>query len=112
MTDESRAYITSGLAAVAGQVTVLAADIRTGDLAAARTAWLTAHLMWERLGSAYGMFDAYDDDDRRPAVRAARRRQRPRLHRVLPAGVRAVARPVRRRADRARRTNWKSTCGR
>ena len=59
--DESRAYVVSGLAAVAGQVTVLAADVRTGDLAAARTVWLTAHLMWERLGSAYGMFDDYDD---------------------------------------------------
>ena len=59
--EESRAYIYSGLAALAGQVTVLAADVRTGDLAAARTVWLTAHLMWERLGSAYGMFGDYDD---------------------------------------------------
>jgi hypothetical protein len=59
--EESRAYIVSGLAALAGQVTVLAADVRTGDLAAARTVWLTAHLMWERLGSAYGMFGDYDD---------------------------------------------------
>ena len=59
--EESRAYIYSGLAALAGQVTVLAADVRTGDLAAARTVWLTAHLMWEQLGSAYGMFGDYDD---------------------------------------------------
>ena len=59
--DESRAYIVSGLGALAGQVTVLAADVRTGDLAATRTVWLTAHLMWERLGSAYGMFGDYDD---------------------------------------------------
>jgi len=59
--DESRAYIVGGLGALAGQVTVLAADVRTGDLAATRTVWLTAHLMWERLGSAYGMFGDYDD---------------------------------------------------
>jgi iron uptake system component EfeO len=60
-TEESRAYITHGLAAVAQQAAVLAADVKNGDLAAARTVWLTAHLMWEQLGSAYGMFDAYDD---------------------------------------------------
>ena len=41
---------------------MLAADIREGNLSAARTAWLTAHLSWERLGSAYGMFGAYDDE--------------------------------------------------
>jgi iron uptake system component EfeO len=61
VTDESRTYITKGLVALARQATVLATDVRTADLAAARTVWLTAHLMWERLGSAYGMFDAYDD---------------------------------------------------
>jgi iron uptake system component EfeO len=61
VTDEARAYIASGLAAVAREVTVLAADVKTGDLATARTVWLTAHLMWERLGSAYGMFGDYDD---------------------------------------------------
>jgi iron uptake system component EfeO len=61
VTDEARAYITSGLAALARQLTVLATDVRTGDLAAARTVWLTTHLAWERLGSAYGMFGDYDD---------------------------------------------------
>jgi iron uptake system component EfeO len=61
VTAEARAYIASGLATVARQVSVLAADIRTGHLAAARGAWLTAHLQWERLGSAYGMFGDYDD---------------------------------------------------
>jgi iron uptake system component EfeO len=61
VTGESRAYIATGLAAVARQVTMLAADVKAGNLAAARTVWLTAHLMWERLGSAYGMFDDYDD---------------------------------------------------
>src|ERR1700751_3764063 len=35
--------------------------MRKGNLAEARSAWLTTHLTWERLGSAYGMFDSYDD---------------------------------------------------
>jgi len=41
---------------------VLAADITSGDLTDARSAWLTAHLTWEKLGSAYGMFGVYDDE--------------------------------------------------
>jgi iron uptake system component EfeO len=61
VTDEARAYLASGLTALARQVTVLVADVKTGDLAAARTVWLTSHLTWEQLGSAYGMFGDYDD---------------------------------------------------
>jgi iron uptake system component EfeO len=61
VTNESRMYINDRLRELARQVTALAAEVRTGNLAAARTAWLTAHLTWERLGSAYGMFDDYDD---------------------------------------------------
>jgi iron uptake system component EfeO len=61
VTDEARAYVAAGLTALIQRVTVLVADIRTGDLGAARTMWLTAHLTWERLGSAYGMFGDYDD---------------------------------------------------
>ncbi|MFF2652540.1 EfeM/EfeO family lipoprotein [Streptomyces sp. NPDC058045] len=34
--------------------------IRRGDLPAARTAWLTAHLRYERLGAAYGAFGDAD----------------------------------------------------
>ena len=56
------AYISAGLATVAGQVSALESDIAAGDLGAARGAWLTAHLSWERLGSAYGMFGDYDDE--------------------------------------------------
>jgi iron uptake system component EfeO len=56
-----RAYVTDGLAAAAHQASLLEADIATGNLTAARSVWLTAHLAYERLGSAYGMFDAYDD---------------------------------------------------
>lgn len=59
---QSSAYVASGLATLAGQAAVLAAQIRAGDLAAARAAWLPAHLTYERLGSAYGMFGSYDDE--------------------------------------------------
>lgn len=47
---------------MARQTTELAADIGAGNLTAARGAWLTAHLSYERLGSAYGMFGNYDDE--------------------------------------------------
>ncbi len=61
ITGQSRAYVARGLAALVPQTAALAADIQGGDLAAAKAAWLTAHLTWERLGSGYGMFGAYDD---------------------------------------------------
>ena len=62
ITAQAHAYVAGGLARLVPQTGALAADIREGDLAAARNAWLTAHLTWERLGSAYGMFDSYDDE--------------------------------------------------
>jgi iron uptake system component EfeO len=61
ITMQARAYVASGLAALILQARALTADIRSGNLSAARIAWLTAHLTWERLGSAYGMFGSYDD---------------------------------------------------
>ncbi|MEV6012782.1 EfeM/EfeO family lipoprotein [Streptomyces sp. NPDC051976] len=39
---------------------VLKTDIDGGDLAAARTDWLTAHLVYERMGAAYGTFGDAD----------------------------------------------------
>jgi iron uptake system EfeUOB component EfeO/EfeM len=46
----------------------LAAAVRSGDRAAARRAWLPAHLDYERLGAAYGTFgDLADAIDRLPA---------------------------------------------
>jgi len=57
-----RTYVEHGLAMVARQAAALAADIDAGDLTAARGAWLTAHLSYERLGSAYGMFGDFDDE--------------------------------------------------
>jgi high-affinity iron transporter len=59
---QSRAYVASGLTSLMGQAGALAAKIKAGDLAAARAAWLSAHLTYERLGSAYGMFGDYDDE--------------------------------------------------
>jgi iron uptake system component EfeO len=62
VTHEAQAYVTSGLARAARQTAGLAADIRAGNLGAARAAWLSAHMSWARLGSAYGMFGPYDDE--------------------------------------------------
>jgi iron uptake system component EfeO len=59
---QEAAYVRSGLAAVARQTAALAAQIRAGDLATARVTWLSAHMSWGRLGSAYGMFGSYDDE--------------------------------------------------
>jgi iron uptake system component EfeO len=57
-----RNYIENGLAAVQRRASALGADIKAGHLTAARSAWLTAHLSYERLGSAYGMFGEFDDE--------------------------------------------------
>jgi iron uptake system component EfeO len=61
------AYVTAGLATLAGQVGALTALIQAGRLGAARRAWLPAHLTYERLGAAYGTFGNYDTEiDGRP----------------------------------------------
>ena len=61
------AYVAAGLTTLAGQTGALAADVRAGNLGAARTAWLTAHLSYERLGAAYDAFGPFDDEiDGRP----------------------------------------------
>lgn len=61
------AYVTAGLNRLARQVAVLTARIRAGHLAAARAAWLPAHLTYQRLGAAYGTFGNYDTEiDGRP----------------------------------------------
>ena len=62
VTEQEYAYVSDGLAAVARQTAVLAAEIKAGDLSAAQATWLSAHMAWERLGSAYGMFGPYDDE--------------------------------------------------
>jgi iron uptake system component EfeO len=56
------AYVTAGLVVLARQTKALVADIRAGALGRARTAWLPAHLTYERLGAAYGTFGNFDDE--------------------------------------------------
>ena len=61
------AYVAAGLTTLADQTGALAADVRAGNLGAARTAWLTAHLSYERLGAAYDAFGPFDAEiDGRP----------------------------------------------
>ncbi len=53
-----QAYAAGQLAALAGAVTAIQADLRHGDLAAARRDWLAAQLAWERVGASYDSFGA------------------------------------------------------
>ena len=58
---QEEAYVAGGLTMLVRQCTALAAQIRAGELVAARVSWLAGHLTFERLGSAYGMFGDYDE---------------------------------------------------
>jgi high-affinity iron transporter len=49
-------YAARQLAALAGAVTRIRADLRRGDLAAARRSWLAAQMDWERVGASYDSF--------------------------------------------------------
>lgn len=53
-------YVAAGLNRLAADTDALRDTIDRGDLTAARTAWLTAHLDYERLGAAYDAFGEYD----------------------------------------------------
>ena len=55
------AYVTSGLVTLVSQANAAAADVRAGNLGAARSAWLPAHITYERLGAAYDSFGSFDD---------------------------------------------------
>jgi iron uptake system EfeUOB component EfeO/EfeM len=57
-----QAYVTAGLQVLADQTKTLDSDVLAGNLAAARTAWLPAHLTYERLGAAYDSFGDFDGD--------------------------------------------------
>jgi iron uptake system component EfeO len=60
-------WVAAGLDTLVSQTAAVAADIRRGDLGAARIAWLTAHLSYERLGAAYDAFGDFDQKiDGRP----------------------------------------------
>jgi len=64
-------WVAAGLATLVSQANAVAADVRAGNLGAARTAWLTAHLTYERLGAAYDAFGDFDEKiDGRPDGRA------------------------------------------
>jgi iron uptake system component EfeO len=56
-----RGYVANGLATLATDVTSLVRTLRGGDPAASRSAWLTAHLAYERLGAAYDTFGDFGD---------------------------------------------------
>ena len=59
-------YVTAGLATLASQVAALNSAIQGaiqgGNLGAARSAWLPAHLTYERLGAAYDSFGDFDGE--------------------------------------------------
>ena len=52
------AWVSARIPVLRRQVQSLADDVAAGDLGAAKTAWLTAHLTYETLGAAYGAFGA------------------------------------------------------
>jgi high-affinity iron transporter len=49
-------YVAGQLVTLAAEADTLGAAINSGDIAAARTAWLPAQLTWERVGAAYDSF--------------------------------------------------------
>ncbi|GAA0413223.1 EfeM/EfeO family lipoprotein [Microbispora corallina] len=53
-------YVTGGLKTLVTRTEALTKAVDRGDLAAARKAWLPAHLAYESLGSAYGTFGDFD----------------------------------------------------
>jgi iron uptake system component EfeO len=57
-----QAYTEAGLLVLSRETATLAADVRGGDLTAARRDWLTAHLQYETLGAAYDAFGNFDDE--------------------------------------------------
>jgi high-affinity iron transporter len=59
---EYRAYVETALPGLLTAAEKLDADLKAGNLAAARTDWLPAHLAYERLGAAYGTFDDFDTE--------------------------------------------------
>jgi iron uptake system component EfeO len=64
--NEYHTYVTAGLVTLVSQVTTLNSAIqgaiKSGNLAAAKSAWLPAHLTYERLGAAYDSFGDFDGE--------------------------------------------------
>jgi len=65
-----QAYTAAGLDTLATQAAALQAAVAQGHLAAAKRAWLTAHLTYERLGAAYDAFGDFDGEINSPAGRS------------------------------------------
>ncbi len=62
-----RSTVQQQLAVLATDTDRLAATVSGGDLAGARSSWITAHQDYERLGAAYGTFGEFDTEiDGRP----------------------------------------------
>ena len=107
--NEYHKYVTTGLVTLVSQVAALNKAIASGNLAAAKAAWLPAHLTYERLGAAYDSFGDFDGEIDGRADGLVGGVSSPRLDRLLPARVRPVARAERGlagqglRAARARR---------
>jgi high-affinity iron transporter len=59
---EYSAWIESRLPTLVADCRALDADVAAGNLRAAKQAWLTAHLDYERLGAAYNAFGDFDDE--------------------------------------------------
>jgi high-affinity iron transporter len=59
---EYQTEVQRGINALVPATDRLRAAVRSGDLAVARTRWLTAHLAYERLGAAYGTFGDLDGE--------------------------------------------------
>ncbi len=57
--DGYRAYVAGKLATLRAQVVSLSAAIASGNLAAARSAWLNAHLTWLEIGQDDGAYGAF-----------------------------------------------------
>ena len=54
------AYVADGLDRLVKNTDALKKAVDGGDLSAARSAWTTAHVSYERLGAAYGTFGDFD----------------------------------------------------
>ena len=59
---EYSAWIESRLPTLVADCHTLDADVAAGNVPAAKQAWLTAHLDYERLGAAYNAFGDFDDE--------------------------------------------------
>jgi iron uptake system component EfeO len=57
-----QADLESGIKVLAGETDTLTAAVKSGNLTAAKTDWLTAHYQYETLGDAYDAFGTYDTE--------------------------------------------------